>query len=146
MKRGADVVVVGSGNAAMSAALAAREEGADVLVLEKAPREWAGGNSYFTAGAFRLTYESLDDIRELIADASEAGPGRGWALFMMLIGVGVAAVVALLRFRSPGLRRLEDDLPDVTPEDRLRQSTGDSMPVGVTESAPGAVRVTEGGA
>jgi len=73
------------------------------------------------------------------------GPGRGWALFMMLIGVGVAAVVALLRFRSPGLRRLEDDLPDVTPEDWLRQSTGDSMPVGVTESAPGAVRVTEGG-
>ncbi len=28
-------------------------------------------------------------------------------------------VVALLRFRSPGLLRLEDDLPDVTPEDRL---------------------------
>jgi MFS transporter, DHA3 family, macrolide efflux protein len=66
------------------------------------------------------------------------GPGRGWALFMMLIGVGVAAVVALLRFRSRGLLRLEDDLPDVTPEeDRLRQSTGDFMPVGVTESAPG---------
>lgn len=68
----ADVVVVGSGNAAISAALAAREAGADVQVLEKAPRDWAGGNSYFTAGAFRLTYESLDDIRELIADASEA--------------------------------------------------------------------------
>lgn len=66
------------------------------------------------------------------------GPGRGWALVIMLIGVGVAAVVALLAFRSPGLRRLQDDLPDVTPEDRLTQATpGASVPVGVTESAPG---------
>ena len=57
---------------------------------------------------------------------------------IMLIGVGVAAVVALLAFRSPGLRRLQDDLPDVTPEDRLTQATpGASVPVGVTESAPG---------
>ncbi len=65
------------------------------------------------------------------------GPGRGWALFLMLIGLAVAAYVAFLRFRSPGLTRLEDDLPDVTPEDGLRQSTGDPVPVGVTESAPG---------
>ena len=56
---------------------------------------------------------------------------------IMLIGVGVAAVVALLAF-GPGLRRLQDDLPDVTPEDRLPQATpGASVPVGVTESAPG---------
>ena len=48
---GYDVVVVGAGNAAFSAALAARESVERILVLEKAPREWAGGNSYFTAGA-----------------------------------------------------------------------------------------------
>ena len=49
---GYDVAVVGAGNAAFSAALAARERVERVLVLEKAPREWVGGNSYFTAGDF----------------------------------------------------------------------------------------------
>ena len=34
-----DVVVVGAGNAALSAAMAARENGARVLILEKASEE-----------------------------------------------------------------------------------------------------------
>lgn len=61
-----DVVVVGSGNAGASAALAAREAGARVLVVEKAPSAWTGGNSYFSAGAIRTTYGSLDDVRSLL--------------------------------------------------------------------------------
>ena len=39
-----DVIVIGGGNAAMCAALSAREHGARVLVLEKAPESWRGGN------------------------------------------------------------------------------------------------------
>ena len=39
-----DVLVVGGGNAALCAALMAREAGASVLLLEAAPREWRGGN------------------------------------------------------------------------------------------------------
>jgi tricarballylate dehydrogenase len=66
-----DVVVVGAGNAAFSAALAARERVERVLVLEKAPRAWVGGNSYFTAGAFRVTYESLDELRPILDDLSD---------------------------------------------------------------------------
>lgn len=42
---GYDVLVIGAGNAAMAAALSAREEGARVLVLESAPRDFRGGNS-----------------------------------------------------------------------------------------------------
>ncbi len=61
-----DVVVVGSGNAAFSAALAAREAGATVLMLEKAPREWIGGNSWFTAGAYRLAHDGLDELGDLV--------------------------------------------------------------------------------
>jgi tricarballylate dehydrogenase len=40
-----DVLVIGGGNAALCAALMAREAGASVLMLESAPRSWRGGNS-----------------------------------------------------------------------------------------------------
>ena len=46
--QGFDVVVAGGGNAALCAALAAREQGASVLVLESAPREFRSGNSRHT--------------------------------------------------------------------------------------------------
>ena len=51
-----DIVVVGAGNAGMTAAHAARETGARVLVTDAAPERWAGGNTYFTAGAFRTSH------------------------------------------------------------------------------------------
>jgi tricarballylate dehydrogenase len=43
-----DVLVIGGGNAALCAALMAREAGASVMLLESAPREWRGGNSQHT--------------------------------------------------------------------------------------------------
>ena len=43
-----DVVVLGGGNAALCAALTAREAGARVIVVERAPREFRGGNSRHT--------------------------------------------------------------------------------------------------
>jgi len=72
-----DVIVVGAGNAALCAALAAHEGGARVLVLEKAPEEEKGGNSYFTAGGFRFAHEGLDDVRrDILDDLSEAEAGQ----------------------------------------------------------------------
>ncbi len=65
-----DVVVVGGGNAALCAALAAQDAGADVLVLERAPFEERGGNSTFTAGAMRFAYDGVDDILTLVPDLS----------------------------------------------------------------------------
>jgi tricarballylate dehydrogenase len=67
-KKRVDVVVVGGGNAGMSAAMAAKERGRLVLVLEKAPEAWRGGNSHFTGGAFRFAFDSIDDLRALIPD------------------------------------------------------------------------------
>lgn len=66
-----DVLVVGGGNAAMCAALSAREQGANVIVLERAPEEEAGGNSAFTAGNIRTVFHGVDDIRELCPDLSD---------------------------------------------------------------------------
>src|SRR5580692_10837253 len=67
-----DVIVVGAGNAALCAALAAAESGAKVLVLERAPETESGGNSRFTAGAFRCVYDGVDDLRTLMPDLTEA--------------------------------------------------------------------------
>ncbi len=61
-----DVVIVGAGNAALCSAIAARESGASVLVLEKGPKKKRGGNSYFTDGAIRVAFDTLDDLRQVI--------------------------------------------------------------------------------
>jgi tricarballylate dehydrogenase len=67
-----DVIVVGAGNAAFCAALAAREEGASVLMLEAAPEAESGGNSRFTAGSIRVVYNGVEDIKTLVPDLTEA--------------------------------------------------------------------------
>ena len=61
-----DVIVVGGGNAALCAALSARETAKRVLVLERAPEDEAGGNSRFTAGLMRIVYAGVDDLAKLI--------------------------------------------------------------------------------
>jgi len=66
-----DVIVVGAGNAAFCAALSAQENGARVAVLERAGRDEAGGNSRFTAGAFRFAYRGLEDLRIIMPDLTE---------------------------------------------------------------------------
>jgi tricarballylate dehydrogenase len=56
-----DVVVVGGGNAGICAAIAARESGAQVLVLEAAPKEFRGGNSRHTRN-LRAAHDAPSDI------------------------------------------------------------------------------------
>lgn len=68
-----DVVVVGAGNAALCAALSAAENGAKVVVLEKASVEERGGNSLFTAGGFRFVHDGIQDVRkDVLTDLSDA--------------------------------------------------------------------------
>jgi len=61
-----DAVIVGGGNAGLCAAHAARETGARVLLLEKSPADEAGGNSFYSAGAFRVPHHGLDDLVPLL--------------------------------------------------------------------------------
>ena len=66
-----DVIIVGGGNAALTAALASANEGAKTLMVEKAPEYLRGGNSYFTGGLFRFAYEGLEDILGVLDEMSE---------------------------------------------------------------------------
>jgi tricarballylate dehydrogenase len=52
-----DVLVIGGGNAALCAAMTARESGATVLLLESSPKEFRGGNSRHTRN-LRYWHES----------------------------------------------------------------------------------------
>jgi tricarballylate dehydrogenase len=71
-----DVVVVGGGNAALCAALSAREHGANVLMLERAPEDKRGGNSAYTGGGFRMVHHGAQDIKAIVPDLSEDEIGR----------------------------------------------------------------------
>src|SRR5262249_18349855 len=52
----------GVGLAGLGAALTAREQGASVIVLERAPFEERGGNSRFAIGAMRSVYAGVDEL------------------------------------------------------------------------------------
>lgn len=65
------VIVVGGGNAALCAALSARENGAVVLVLERGDGALKGGNTAFTAGAMRVAYEGVEDLLTLMPELTE---------------------------------------------------------------------------
>ena len=63
-----DVLVIGGGNAALCAALMAREAGASVLLLEAAPREWRGGNSVHTRNLRCMHDEPQDVLTEAYSE------------------------------------------------------------------------------
>ena len=77
-----DVAVLGGGNAGLCAALAARQKGASVLVLEGAPREFRGGNSRHTRN-LRSMHDAPTDLlvdayseEEFVTDLMRVTGGR----------------------------------------------------------------------
>jgi tricarballylate dehydrogenase len=78
-----DVAVIGGGNAALCAAISARRAGARVIVLERAPREFRGGNSRHTRN-FRCVHGAPDQYLtgtytedEFLADLHSVNRGAG---------------------------------------------------------------------
>ncbi|WP_286400155.1 FAD-dependent tricarballylate dehydrogenase TcuA [Pseudarthrobacter defluvii] len=66
MMNKSDVLVVGGGNAGFAAALAAAERGRKVVLLEKAREAASGGNSFYTAGATRISHDGLGEVIEFV--------------------------------------------------------------------------------
>lgn len=65
-----DVIVVGAGNAALAASVAARAAGAArVLVLEKASRDARGGNTHFSGGLLRFAFDTTEQLLEVVPSA-----------------------------------------------------------------------------
>lgn len=72
-----DILVVGTGNAGFAAAISAKEAGAQTVILvDKAPEHWAGGNSFFTAGAYRTIHNGVEDLLPLVNNVDEATAKR----------------------------------------------------------------------
>ncbi|GAD98100.1 hypothetical protein AN6133.2 [Paecilomyces variotii No. 5] len=68
-----DVLVIGGGNAGFCSAISAAESGARrVLLIDSCPEEWAGGNTYFTAGAFRTVHQGLQDVLPIVNNVDKA--------------------------------------------------------------------------
>ena len=65
-----DVLVIGSGNAALCAAIAARQSGMSVIVLEKATKPDSGGNSAHTLN-MRFAYRGLEDLLRIVGSSRE---------------------------------------------------------------------------
>ncbi len=65
-----DVLVVGAGNAANSAALAALDQKAKVGILEKASKLDRGGNSMLT-GHMRFVFDGIEDLRPMVRNMGE---------------------------------------------------------------------------
>ena len=91
-----DVLVIGGGNAALCAALMAREAGASVLLLEAAPREWRGGNSAHTRN-LRCMHEAPQDV------LTEAYPEEEyWQDLLKVTGGQTDEALARLTIRASG--------------------------------------------
>ena len=65
------VIIVGSGNAALSAGIAALEKGGDVTIYEKAEKNLAGGNTKYTAGAMRFAYDNSNQLMDLLKNPND---------------------------------------------------------------------------
>ena len=69
--QGGLAVIIGSGNAALCAGISALENGASVLMIEKADEKEWGGNSRYTAGAMRFAYNSNEDLLPLLKNPTD---------------------------------------------------------------------------
>ena len=115
-----DVLIVGDGIAGCCAAIAAHEQGAHVVVIDKAPQDVPHGNTAFSGGAFRRTgieypaEQFLADLMRLSGNRADPEIARtvversaGAQIWLESIGV-----------RFPAETRLLGQAPEV--EDRGR--------------------------
>ena len=71
-KTSCNVVVIGGGSAALEAAIAAKQSGAETVVMvEKAPKHESGGNAQFSHVGFRFVHSGAQELREFMPQVPE---------------------------------------------------------------------------
>lgn len=79
LQRDWDIIIIGTGAAALSSALSAATSSTPsprILLVDKAPPTWAGGNGYFTAAAYRTQHGGLSDLLPLVSNVSPEQEGK----------------------------------------------------------------------
>lgn len=147
-----DVVVVGTGAAGLSAALAADANGAKVLVIEKA--DVVGGTTAMSGGCIwaprnhKAEQLGIEDSREAVMDYIRAVSPDGWhnveePLWAAFVDY-VPEMLSFLESRSP-LRFTPNNEPDPYAEEtggleRGRNVTADPLPLGILDDWSDRVR------
>jgi tricarballylate dehydrogenase len=73
-----DVIVIGTGTAGLVAALQAKQDGADVVALEKTREDSSGGDSRMSGGIFFVPGKDTPELRQaFVDDNNRVTQGRG---------------------------------------------------------------------
>jgi len=73
-----DVIVIGTGMAGTATSLQAKQNGADVIVLEKMPESSSGGNSRLAGGFFAIpSADTAEAKQQFLEDFIAKSPGHG---------------------------------------------------------------------
>lgn len=145
----ADVMVVGCGAAGLSAAVAARQAGARVIVLERSPEAERGGNTRYTGAWMRMASEeqvSDDFMEHLIENAGApidpsliheaSGEWRNWPGILRAMSFVDPEVVATFAEEAPptiawlkgfGLRFARLEVPFMTSVQPRMAPTGGGL-------------------
>ncbi|MEI9806150.1 MAG: FAD-dependent tricarballylate dehydrogenase TcuA [Pseudolabrys sp.] len=106
-----DVIVVGTGLAGHAAALSAREQGANVLVIDKAPETSMGGNTRFSGGALRTPSDSVS-ADDLINELQQMSGGRANPRLSRILYQEASDALEWMRGHGVTILHAEEERPD----------------------------------
>ena len=101
-----DVLVVGSGLSGIVSAVSALENGADVLLIDKADRRLRGGNSRVCLGSFLMPESDGEEARRaFVEDVAKKSLGGGRTDLYAVLGDNIRTDIAWLEAMGAGFEK-----------------------------------------
>lgn len=105
-KTNTDVLVVGSGLSGIVSAVSAQENGADVLLIDKADRRLRGGNSRVCLGSFLMPESDGEEARRaFVEDVAKKSLGGGRTDLYAVLGDNIRTDIAWLEAMGAGFEK-----------------------------------------